>query len=170
MTAISPNVVVTILLNLKGEHLGKRLVHGHSPTPFFNSKCKSLNSHFAIPFPRFSSRARLQMKWRVGLGLNKGIHTVILSMLALNDVIAIFLFNVLCGIVFPTGDLSHQILQGPVGIVMGCVFGTLSGLLVLRLPSDKSVRGGKRSLSENTFNLKCKRELFIRFGEHFCAC
>jgi solute carrier family 9B (sodium/hydrogen exchanger), member 1/2 len=73
-------------------------------------------------------------------GLNKGIHTVIIAMTSCNDVIAIFLFGVLCGIVFSTGDLTHQLLQGPVGVVLGCVFGALSGLLVLRLPSDKSVR------------------------------
>lgn len=60
-------------------------------------------------------------------------------MTSCNDVIAIFLFGVLCGIVFPSGDLTHQILQGPVGIVMGCVIGALSGFVVLHLPSDKSV-------------------------------
>jgi solute carrier family 9B (sodium/hydrogen exchanger), member 1/2 len=73
------------------------------------------------------------------VGLNKGIHTVIIAMTSLNDVIAIFLFGVLCGIVFSTGDLTHQLLQGPVGIVMGCVFGALSGFLVIHLPSDNSV-------------------------------
>lgn len=104
--------------------------------------------------------------------MNKGIHTVILSMLAVNDVIAIFLFNVLCGVVFPSGDLTHQLLQGPVGIVMGCVFGVLSGLLVLRLPSDKSVSRARKDKKrvprwECAFNLKCKKDLFIRFRRAF---
>ncbi|KAG5673012.1 hypothetical protein PVAND_003091 [Polypedilum vanderplanki] len=92
VTAISPNVVVSILLNLKEERLG----------------------------------------------LNKGIHTVIIAVTSCNDVIAIFLFGVVLGIAFSTGNLTHQLLQGPVGIVMGCVFGALSGLVVLKFPSDKS--------------------------------
>lgn len=73
------------------------------------------------------------------LGLNKGIHTVIIAMTSCNDVIAIFLFSVLCSIVFSTGNLTHQLIQGPVGIVMGCVFGAVSGLFVLHLPSPQSV-------------------------------
>ncbi|KAL7016834.1 hypothetical protein ACKWTF_010154 [Chironomus riparius] len=92
VTAISPNVVVTILLKLKEERLG----------------------------------------------LNKGIHTVIIAVTSCNDVIAIFLFGVLLGIAFSTGNLTHQLLQGPVGIVMGCVFGAVSGLVILKFPSDKS--------------------------------
>ncbi|CRK88687.1 CLUMA_CG002385, isoform B [Clunio marinus] len=92
VTAISPNVVVTILLKLKEERLG----------------------------------------------LNKGIHTVIIAMCSCNDVISIFLFGVMTGVVFSTGNLTHQLLQGPVGIVMGFVYGSLSGLLILHLPSDAS--------------------------------
>lgn len=82
-------------------------------------------------------------------------------MLALNDVVAIFLFGVLCGIVFSTGNLTHQLLQGPVGIVMGCVFGAVAGLCVLRLPSDNSVRSKIFSIS-NTKNLfiRSRREFF----------
>lgn len=73
-------------------------------------------------------------------------------MTSCNDVIAIFLFGVLCGIVFPRGDLTNQILQGPVGIVMGCVFGALSGFAVLYVPSDKSVR----HFSIKSLNLNAK--------------
>lgn len=105
------------------------------------------------------------------LGLNKGIHTVIIAMTSCNDVIAIFLFGVLCGIVFSTGDLTHQLLQGPVGVVMGYVFGSLSGLLVLRLPSDKSVCLPLYSIERsfgNCFNIKCK-EIFIRFCSIFLS-
>lgn len=64
---------------------------------------------------------------------------MIIAMTSFNDVIAIFLFGVLCGIVFSTGNLTHQLLQGPVGIVMGCVFGAISGLLVLKLPARDAV-------------------------------
>jgi len=92
VTAISPNVVVTVLLQLREERLG----------------------------------------------LNKGIHTLIIANCSLNDVISIFLFGVVMGIVFATGDLTSQILQGPIGIVIGLVYGVAAGLLLIRLPNVKS--------------------------------
>lgn len=95
------------------------------------------------------------------LGLNKGIHTVIIAMTGINDVLAIFFFTVLCGIVFSNGNLTHQLLQGPVGIVMGCVFGGISGLLVLKLPSDESVCRTLFS-SWNSFNLNVQKASLIR--------
>ncbi|XP_053669409.1 sodium/hydrogen exchanger 9B2 [Anopheles marshallii] len=88
-TAISPNVVVTVLLRLKEERLG----------------------------------------------LNKGIHTLIIAMTSCNDVLAIFLFGVILGVIFSTGDLTSQILQGPIGIVIGLVYGSLCGLALLYVPS-----------------------------------
>lgn len=112
-------------------------------------KCKSLNSRFMCPLDlRLSLRAYLSANdidhpniacIYARLGMNKGIHTIIIAMLSCNDVIAIFLFGVLLGIVFSTGNLTHQLLQGPVGIVMGCVFGAASGLATLKLPSDTAV-------------------------------
>ncbi|XP_052891421.1 sodium/hydrogen exchanger 9B2 isoform X2 [Anopheles moucheti] len=89
VTAISPNVVVTVLLRLKEERLG----------------------------------------------LNKGIHTLIIAMTSCNDVLAIFLFGVILGVIFSTGDLTSQILQGPIGIVIGLVYGSLCGLALLYVPS-----------------------------------
>lgn len=110
---------------------------------------------FHIHFP-FSSLSRV-CGWRV-LG-SSSLHTVIIAMTSCNDVIAIFLFGVLCGIVFSTGNLTHQLLQGPVGIVMGCVFGAVSGLLVLKLPSQKAVRTSQLN------NLKLKM-LLSDFSRH----
>lgn len=97
---------------------------------------------FCFPFhrPRFTL---LRMAVVVRLGSNS-LHTVIIAMTSCNDVIAIFLFGVLCGVVFSTGNLTHQLLQGPVGIVMGCVFGAISGLLVLLLPAREAVRSSWR--------------------------
>ncbi|XP_055381129.1 sodium/hydrogen exchanger 9B2 isoform X2 [Condylostylus longicornis] len=92
ITAVSPNVVVTVMLKLKEDRLG----------------------------------------------LNNGIHTVIYAMTTCNDVVAIFLFGVLNGVIFSTGSLSDQLLQGPVGIGVGIVFGGLYSILVLQLPSDNS--------------------------------
>jgi solute carrier family 9B (sodium/hydrogen exchanger), member 1/2 len=92
VTAISPNVVISVLLKLKEE----------------------------------------------GIGLYKGIHTVIIAVTSVNDILAIFFFGVLCGIIFTSGDLSQKIIQGPAGIVIGCVFGMVSGLMVLFLPGKTS--------------------------------
>jgi NhaP-type Na+/H+ or K+/H+ antiporter len=93
VTAISPNVVISVLLKLKQD----------------------------------------------GIGLYKGIHTIIIATTSCNDIIAIFLFGVLCGVIFSTGNLSQKLIQGPAGIILGVVFGTLSGLMTLFLPSDKAV-------------------------------
>lgn len=62
VTAISPNVVVTVLLRLKEERLG----------------------------------------------MNKGIHTLIIAMTSCNDVLAIFLFGVILGVIFSTGEYREQ--------------------------------------------------------------
>ncbi|EGK96925.1 AGAP002324-PB [Anopheles gambiae str. PEST] len=56
-------------------------------------------------------------------------------MTSCNDVLAIFLFGVILGVIFSTGDLTSQILQGPIGIVIGLVYGSLCGLALLYLPS-----------------------------------
>ncbi|XP_055524834.1 sodium/hydrogen exchanger 9B2 isoform X2 [Wyeomyia smithii] len=92
VTAVSPNVVVTVLLRLQEEKLG----------------------------------------------LNKGIHTLIIAMTSCNDVLAIFLFGVLLGVTFSTGDLTSQILQGPIGIVIGLVFGGACGIGLLYMPSHQA--------------------------------
>lgn len=93
LTAVSPNVVISILLDLKQKRLG----------------------------------------------MNKGIHTVIIGMTGCNDVLSIFLFGVILGTIFSVGTLSETVLQGPIGIVLGLVFGGLAGYLILYLPSNRSV-------------------------------
>lgn len=60
ITAVSPNVVVTVMLKLKEDRLG----------------------------------------------LNSGIHTLIYAMTTCNDVLAIFLFGVFCGVIFSTGEFK----------------------------------------------------------------
>lgn len=37
------------------------------------------------------------------LGLYKGIHTIIIAVTTINDVLSIFLFNVILGVIFSTG-------------------------------------------------------------------
>lgn len=95
ITAVSPNVVISILLQLKEKRLG----------------------------------------------MNKGIHTVIIGMTGCNDVLSIFVFGVILGTIFSTGSLTEQILQGPISIVLGLVYGGLVGYLILYLPSNRSVSG-----------------------------
>lgn len=93
ITAVSPNVVISILLELKQKRLG----------------------------------------------LNKGIHTVIIGMTGCNDVVSIFFFGVVLGAIFSSGTLADQILQGPIGFVVGLVYGGLVGYLIVYLPSDSAV-------------------------------
>ncbi|XP_054081726.1 sodium/hydrogen exchanger 9B2 isoform X2 [Zeugodacus cucurbitae] len=93
ITAVSPNVVVTVMLKLREERLG----------------------------------------------LNSGIHTLIYAMTSCNDVVAIFLFGVFMSVIFSTDkSLTEQILQGPIGIGIGIVFGYVYGLMLTILPSTKT--------------------------------
>uniref|UniRef100_T1PB99 Sodium/hydrogen exchanger family protein n=1 Tax=Musca domestica TaxID=7370 RepID=T1PB99_MUSDO len=93
VTAVSPNVVVTVMLKLKEDRLG----------------------------------------------LNNGIHTLIYAMTTCNDVVAIFVFGVINGVIFSSGgSLTEQILQGPVGIGIGIVYGYLYGLILQFVPSRNS--------------------------------
>ncbi|XP_030376681.1 sodium/hydrogen exchanger 9B1-like isoform X1 [Scaptodrosophila lebanonensis] len=89
ITAVSPNVVVTVMLKLKEERLG----------------------------------------------LNNGIHTLIYAMTTCNDVVSIFLFGLIISVIFSTGSLTEQVLQGPIGIGIGLAFGYLFGLMLRYLPS-----------------------------------
>ncbi|KAH8284322.1 hypothetical protein KR018_003924 [Drosophila ironensis] len=89
ITAVSPNVVVTVMLKLKEDRLG----------------------------------------------LNSGIHTLIYAMTTCNDVVAIFMFGVIISVIFSTTSLTQQVLQGPIGIGIGLVFGYLYGMMLQYLPS-----------------------------------
>ncbi|KAH8384107.1 hypothetical protein KR009_012156, partial [Drosophila setifemur] len=89
ITAVSPNVVVTVMLKLKEDRLG----------------------------------------------LNSGIHTLIYAMTTCNDVVAIFMFGVIISVIFSTTSLTQQVLQGPIGIGIGLVFGYLYGMMLQHLPS-----------------------------------
>lgn len=93
ITAISPNVVVTVVLSLKEQKLGSNI-----------------------------------------------IHTIILAVTTFNDVLAIFCSGVLLGVIFSTGSVRNQILQGPVAIAIGLIFGGVFGFFVGHLlPSNYSV-------------------------------
>ncbi|KAH8416667.1 hypothetical protein KR222_005024, partial [Zaprionus bogoriensis] len=93
ITAVSPNVVVTVMLKLKEDRLG----------------------------------------------LNSGIHTLIYAMTTCNDVVAIFMFGVIISVIFSTSSLTQKVLQGPIGIGIGLVFGYLYGMMLHYLPSRNAV-------------------------------
>lgn len=93
ITAISPNVVVTVVLCLKEQKLGSNV-----------------------------------------------IHTIILAVTTFNDILSIFCSGVLLGVIFSTGNTRNQILQGPVAIGIGIVFGGVYGFFMGHLPSNYSVR------------------------------
>lgn len=42
------------------------------------------------------------------LGLYKGIHTIIIAMTSINDVLSIFMFNVVLGMIFSTGKFGFR--------------------------------------------------------------
>lgn len=44
------------------------------------------------------------------LGLYKGIHTIIIAVTTINDVLSIFCFNVLLGVIFSTGEPDRIVL------------------------------------------------------------
>lgn len=96
VTAISPNVVVTVVWSLREQKLGSNM-----------------------------------------------IHTIILAVTTFNDVIAIFCSAVLLGIIFSTGQLRTQILQGPVSIGIGIIFGAVFGFFLGHMPSNYSVIEGE---------------------------
>lgn len=92
ITAISPNVVVTVVLSLREQKLGSNV-----------------------------------------------IHTIILAVTTFNNVVAIFTSSVLLGVIFSTGQLRTQILQGPVSIGIGIIFGGVFGFFLGHIPSNYSV-------------------------------
>lgn len=109
ITAISPNVVVTVVLSLKEQKLGSNI-----------------------------------------------IHTIILAVTTFNDVLAIFCSGVLLGIIFSTGQ-RNQILQGPVAVGIGLIFGGVYGFFMGHLPSNYSVNS-------------CSDFVLLLFGSSFPAC
>ncbi|XP_073988269.1 sodium/hydrogen exchanger 9B2-like isoform X1 [Rhodnius prolixus] len=82
----------------------------------------------------------LSLKER-GYGENKGISTLVIAASSLDDIVAISIFGVFLGMIFSTGDLTHQLLQGPLEMVIGLSFGITWGLIASFIPhrDDKYV-------------------------------
>uniref|UniRef100_A0A1B6E6M0 Cation/H+ exchanger transmembrane domain-containing protein n=1 Tax=Clastoptera arizonana TaxID=38151 RepID=A0A1B6E6M0_9HEMI len=68
-----------------------------------------------------------------GYGEDKGISTLVIAASSLDDIVAISIFGIFLGMIFSEGEMAHQILQGPlemvIGLTVGIGWGLLSGLL-----------------------------------------
>lgn len=64
-----------------------------------------------------------------GYGVAKGIPTLIIAVAGIDDAISVALFGIVLSIMFSTGSLTMQILQGPISIVGGIGFGIVWGLI-----------------------------------------
>ena len=70
-----------------------------------------------------------------GLGVNKGVPTLVIAAASIDDVLAISCFTILLGVIFnPSGDLTRTILQGPLEVVVGILYGVAWGGLAIILP------------------------------------
>ncbi|XP_017776313.1 PREDICTED: mitochondrial sodium/hydrogen exchanger 9B2-like [Nicrophorus vespilloides] len=71
----------------------------------------------------------------MGYGVNKGVHTLVIAASTFNDIICIALFGIVLGIIFSTGTLVMQILQGPIVLAIGFGFGIVWGFVCRLVPS-----------------------------------
>ncbi|KAL8579402.1 hypothetical protein ACOMHN_026767 [Nucella lapillus] len=73
-----------------------------------------------------------------GYGLNKGVPTLVIAAASIDDVLAITGFGVLIGIAFSTGDLTWNIIKGPLEAIVGILIGIAIGILLWYLPQKNS--------------------------------
>merc|ERR1719270_2223327 len=70
-----------------------------------------------------------------GLGVDKGIPTLVIAAASVDDVLAISCFTILLGVTFnPSDNIALSILQGPLEALAGIAFGLGWGALVIILP------------------------------------
>lgn len=75
----------------------------------------------------------------LGYGVQKGVHTLVIAAATLNDIVCIALFGIVLGIIFSTGSLAAQLLQGPIVLAIGIAYGTVWGLLCFFVPDESEV-------------------------------
>lgn len=71
-----------------------------------------------------------------GLGVNKGITTLVIAAASVDDILAITGFGVVLGITFSTGSLAWNIVKGPLEAVIGIVYGCILGWIMWFVPDD----------------------------------
>ncbi|KAL1458445.1 hypothetical protein WDU94_008599 [Cyamophila willieti] len=76
-----------------------------------------------------------------GYGNDKSISTLVIAASSVDDIAAISMFGVLLGCLFSEGDLTSKIVQGPLEVLIGVVWGLLMGLALACFPhrEDKYV-------------------------------
>uniref|UniRef100_T1JIN7 Cation/H+ exchanger transmembrane domain-containing protein n=1 Tax=Strigamia maritima TaxID=126957 RepID=T1JIN7_STRMM len=71
-------------------------------------------------------------------GTRKGIPTLVIAAASIDDVLAIGGFGVVLAITFSTGNLTMTVLQGPIEVLIGIVYGSVIGLLLWFLPNKSN--------------------------------
>jgi len=79
-----------------------------------------------------------------GYGIDKGIPTLVIAAASIDDVLAISGFGVMLGIAFSADSLVWQIVQGPIEVAMGLLYGGIIGAISWVLPYRKEADLGKQ--------------------------
>ncbi|XP_069677232.1 sodium/hydrogen exchanger 9B2-like isoform X3 [Periplaneta americana] len=72
-----------------------------------------------------------------GYGKRKGIPTLVMAAASIDDINAISAFGIVLGIIFSQGSQTMQILQGPLGLLIGLLLGVAAGLFLRYIPDKK---------------------------------
>ena len=71
-----------------------------------------------------------------------GIPTLVIAAASVDDVLAISCFTILLGVIFnPSDNITRTVLQGPLEVVVGVVYGVISGLICTYFPPLASNTG-----------------------------
>ncbi|XP_070544797.1 sodium/hydrogen exchanger 9B2-like [Ptychodera flava] len=82
-----------------------------------------------------------------GLGMNKGIPTLLIASASVDNVLAITGFSVALGITFSTGSVVFTIFRGPIEVLVGICVGITFGLIMWFIPhANQESQNGYRSL------------------------
>jgi len=74
-----------------------------------------------------------------GLGVVKGIPTLVIAAASIDDVAAIAGYSVAIGIAFDTGgNIAFTIIRGPLEVIIGILYGIVIGLMLWLVPNFKS--------------------------------
>ncbi|XP_049949549.1 sodium/hydrogen exchanger 9B2-like [Schistocerca serialis cubense] len=72
-----------------------------------------------------------------GYGEDKGVATLVIAASSIDDIAAITGFGVILGFIFSEGNVTQQLLQGPLEVVLGLGFGIAWGVVSMYIPHRK---------------------------------